>query len=103
MQQKDMHRNTITKLRLLREGRVALHNSICGYKEKKFFTFFKMYDENEFILYSGNDTKISIQKIPLSCSADIDYMLTQIALQMAKRGYEPLSSLGFRKWPTIYE
>jgi len=57
----------------------------------------------EFILYSGNDTKISIQKIPLSCSADIDYMLTQIAMQMAKRGYEPLSGVGFRKWPAIYE
>lgn len=103
MQYKGVHRHAITKFRQLREGRVALHDSVCGYKEKKFFTFMKLYDEDTFILYSGNEDKLSVQYIPLCCSADIDYMLTQIVLQMAHRGYEALTGLGFRKWPTIYE
>ena len=102
MSNKNKARQCIAKLKTIREGRVTLHKSVAGYKKNKFFLFAFVPDELRYHMIIGTSTKISIQYINTVCSADDDYMFTQICMQMAKREYQYLNGLGCAKWPTIY-
>jgi hypothetical protein len=103
MTNKNIARETVIRLRIVREGRVSLNRSVVGYKAHKFFLFGFVEDEQIYYMITGTPSKITIQNINLVCSADDDYMLTQICMQMAKRGYQYLNGIGFRKWPCIYD
>lgn len=104
MTEREQARQYILSIKSIRQGRVKLKDSIAGYKTgKKYFALLLLNDEDKkYVLYTGSNKKISIQDIHFSCSADVDYMLTQIAIQMAKRNYTELHGLGFSRWPSIY-